>query len=186
MPTPLRREIAEDAVDLGLGADIDAAGRLVEEDDPRADRQHLGDGDLLLVAAGQRRDRIADAAAPEVEPVAEDRRLLGFLLGVDGAPGGRDLAEVERRDVGGDREVEEDAIALAVLREIDDAVVDAVAIGADRQRLAIEDDLAAACPLQAADALDDLAPAGADQSGDPENLAPCEARRRRRGSGDRR
>ena len=36
MPTPFARQVAQDAVDLGLGADIDAAGRLVEEDD-RAD-----------------------------------------------------------------------------------------------------------------------------------------------------
>ena len=43
MPTPLARQVAQDAVDLGLGADVDAARRLVEEDDPRIDRQHLGD-----------------------------------------------------------------------------------------------------------------------------------------------
>ena len=95
MPTPLAREIAEDAVDLGLGADIDAAGRLVEEDDARIDRQHLGDRDLLLVAARQRRDRVVDAAALEAEAVAEPVGLLGLLPGVDGAPRGRDLAEVD-------------------------------------------------------------------------------------------
>ena len=45
------RQVAQDAVDFGLGADIDAARRLVEEDYLWVDREHLGDGDLLLVAA---------------------------------------------------------------------------------------------------------------------------------------
>ena len=126
-------QIAEDAVDLGLGADIDAAGRLIEKDDARVDRQHLGDGDLLLVAARERRHGVVDAAALEAEAVAEPVRLLRLLLGVDRAPRGRDLAEVDRRDIGRDRQIEEDAVALAVLREVDDAVVDAVAVGADAE-----------------------------------------------------
>ena len=37
-------------------------------------------------------------------------------------------------------------VALAVLREVDDAVVDAVAVGADRQRLAVERDRRRWCP----------------------------------------
>ena len=147
------------------------------------DRQHLGDGDLLLVAARERGDRVVDAAALEAEAVAEPVRLLRLLLGIDRAPRGRDLAEVDRRDIGGDRQVEEDAVALAVLREVDDAVVDAVAVAADGEGLAVEGHLAAGAFVEAADALDDLAPAGADQSGDAEDLAPPERRRRRHGSG---
>ena len=98
-------------------------------------------------------------------------RLPRLPLRVDGAPAGRDLPQVERRDVGGDRQVEEDAVALAVLGEVDEAAVDAVAIGADRQRHAVERDLAPGAGLQAADALDDLAAPGPDQPGDPEDLA---------------
>ena len=41
------------AVDLGLGADVDAAGRLVEDEHPGAHRQPLAEHDLLLVAAGE-------------------------------------------------------------------------------------------------------------------------------------
>ena len=51
------------AVDLGLGADVDAARRLVEDQHLRAHRQPLAQHDLLLVAAGQVHDLLVDAAA---------------------------------------------------------------------------------------------------------------------------
>ena len=46
-------QLAEQQVNIALGADIDAAGRLIEDDDIRVVQQPLGDNDLLLVAAGQ-------------------------------------------------------------------------------------------------------------------------------------
>ena len=48
-----RRELVDERVDLRLGADVDAAGRLVEDQDAAARRQPLGEHDLLLVAARQ-------------------------------------------------------------------------------------------------------------------------------------
>ena len=59
------RQIPQDGVDLGLGSDIDAARRLVQEDHLRVDRQQLGEGDLLLVAPGQRRDVLVQVAELE-------------------------------------------------------------------------------------------------------------------------
>ena len=44
----------EQPVDLGLRADVDAAGRLVEQQQLRPGQQLLAEHDLLLVAAGQR------------------------------------------------------------------------------------------------------------------------------------
>lgn len=50
---PCCTRLAEQQVNIALGADIDAAGRLIEDDDIRVVQQPLGDNDLLLVAAGQ-------------------------------------------------------------------------------------------------------------------------------------
>ena len=47
-------ELAHQLVDLVLGADVDAAGRLVEDDHARLHRQPARQHDLLLVAAGER------------------------------------------------------------------------------------------------------------------------------------
>ena len=49
----LGRELVEQAVDLLLGADVDAARGLVEDQDVAVLDEPLGDDDLLLVAAGE-------------------------------------------------------------------------------------------------------------------------------------
>ena len=54
----LAGERAEQLVEVVLRADVDAAGRVVEQEDLRAEREPARDDHLLLVAAGQRRDRI--------------------------------------------------------------------------------------------------------------------------------
>ena len=46
-------QVQDQALDLGLGADVDAAGRLVEDEDLRVRRQPAREDDLLLVAAAQ-------------------------------------------------------------------------------------------------------------------------------------
>ena len=57
----------DQVVDLLLGADVDAAGRLVEEQHARRGGQPLADHDLLLVAAGERRRPAARAGAADPE-----------------------------------------------------------------------------------------------------------------------
>ena len=53
-PEAGRGELGDDPVDLDLGADVDAAGRFVEDQQARLRGQPLGQDDLLLVAARQR------------------------------------------------------------------------------------------------------------------------------------
>ena len=50
---PCVGELVEQPVDLLLGADVDAAGRLVEDEHVAVLGQPLGEDDLLLVAAGE-------------------------------------------------------------------------------------------------------------------------------------
>ena len=66
-PEAGRGQLGDDPVDLDLGADVDAAGRLVEDEQPRLGRQPLGQDDLLLVAARQRADHLLDAGHLDVE-----------------------------------------------------------------------------------------------------------------------
>ena len=49
----LAGELDDEPVDLVAGADVDALGRLVEEEDVRRVHQHAGEEELLLVAAGK-------------------------------------------------------------------------------------------------------------------------------------
>ena len=164
-------------MDLGLGADIDAARRLVEKDHLGVDREHLGDGHLLLVAARQVRDRLVDAAMFQVEPGAEALGLGCFAAIVDDAGGAGDLPQPQCRDIGSDRHVEKQAVALAVLAEIDKARGDAVAVIVQGQRLAGQPDVTGHLAVEAADALDDFAAPGPDQAGKPEDLAAVQLER---------
>ena len=51
---PVLGELADELLDLGLGADVDAPGRFVEDEQPRREREPAREQHLLLVAAGER------------------------------------------------------------------------------------------------------------------------------------
>ena len=59
--------------DLGLGADIDAGGRLVKDEDVGLSAEPLGDDDLLLVAAGEQPDRSTRVGGLDGEPLDQAR-----------------------------------------------------------------------------------------------------------------
>ena len=61
--TPVGRELAHQAMDLGLGADVDAARRLVEDEQLRIVGEPLAEHDLLLVAAGEAAGDLVDASS---------------------------------------------------------------------------------------------------------------------------
>ena len=63
MPAPFFSSAREQPVDLRLGADIDADGRLVEDEQLGAVVQPFADDDLLLVAARQAGGQRAPASA---------------------------------------------------------------------------------------------------------------------------
>ena len=70
---PFGDELGHEAVHGGLGADVDALGRLVEDDHLGRRRQPFGDDDLLLVAARQRADVLAERGGAQVEPLGVAR-----------------------------------------------------------------------------------------------------------------
>ena len=76
---PRLGEIADQALDLGLRADVDAAGRIVEQQHPRLEAQDARQQDLLLVAAGELADPLVGAR--RLDPQAAHQRLdEGVLL----------------------------------------------------------------------------------------------------------
>ena len=114
------RELAQQRVDFLLGADIDAARRLVADEHFRLRQDGAREDDLLLVAAAQARDRRAERRGDQAQ-LAQD--LAGgalFAAARDDAEGREGLERGGGRVVG-DRERGEDAVALAVLGQIDDA-----------------------------------------------------------------
>ena len=60
-------EAVDQLIDLGLAADVDAAGWLIEEEDVHVVLEQSGEGNLLLVSTGEVGDRLLGAIAPDAE-----------------------------------------------------------------------------------------------------------------------
>ena len=79
---PAVQEAAERALDLALGADVDRARRLVEDQDPRVGEQRARERDELALAEREPRAALAELRLVAVlEPLDE-------LVGADGPRGG--------------------------------------------------------------------------------------------------
>ena len=77
---PSSAELEDQPLDLGLGADVDAAGRLVEDQDLRVRREPAGQDHLLLVAAAQVPDELLGVGRGDLQQLdvlVGDRPLLG-------------------------------------------------------------------------------------------------------------
>ncbi len=162
-------------VDLGLRADVDAARRLVEEQDVAIAQQPLRDHDLLLVAARQQLDRLRDRGRA-------DTQLAHVALG---RPGDRrrvhEHAQAQQPrqrghgDVGLHVHRRREPELLAVFRQVADAQRHGVARRADARGTAVDQDLAAVDRVGAEHGARDLRAPGAHQPGEAEDLALAHA-----------
>ena len=161
-----------------LGADVNAARRLGDEEELRLEREGLGKADLLLVAAGELARLLPRSGAL-------DRQLLDVALGhlADGflvAPF-HEAAEIaakelvldlhrRERDVPLQRLVQQQTDAAPVLGDEGERGVQALARAVERDVLPVERD-AAARVVQAHDPVRDAELALTGQAADAENLA---------------
>ena len=108
-------EVVDDLVELGPGADVHAAGGLVEQQQLGAAEQPAADDDLLLVAAGQRahrrgRRRGGRSSSESAVCVAAARSRPVSVKPTAGVAG-----EGGQRHVAVDRLVQQQRLALALL-----------------------------------------------------------------------
>ena len=122
----LRGEPRDDRVDLVFRADVDAARRLVEDQHFRIGEQPFRQHHLLLVAAGKIAGHLVDAGCADVglaAIVVGDGELAQI---VDHAVP-RHAAEIGQRDVVLDVVDQVEAVGLAVLGDVGNAVLDRLA-----------------------------------------------------------
>jgi hypothetical protein len=162
------RQFQDNAVDVVLRPDVDAFGRLVEQQHARRERQPFGQNDLLLVSSAQavRRDRGRRRGDP---PVADERLAL-VDLGVadEECPARR---RRRQREIVPQRQIEAEPLALAILRHEDDAGAGGRARRSREHRAAVDGDRPASRRLHTDHRFEQLAAARADQPEQADNLA---------------
>lgn len=166
---PFAGEFVDQALHLGLGADVDAPGGLVEQQHLGFQAEPAGEQHLLLVATGEFADLLLGAGGLDPQPLHEDvddAVLLG--AGDDAAPG--EPGHRGEHDVLADGEAGDDALGLAVLGEHADARADGRGRGGAAEALAVDGDLAAVQGQRAGQRLRGLAAAGAQQSAESQHL----------------
>ena len=163
-------EAFDQGVDLGLGADIDAARRLVEQEDAGTRRDPAADDRLLLVAAAELADRAVDHQRAKVHFTHQGQAFTAERPLADEAEA-REPVHGGKRYVGADRAARHDPIALALFRQQPEAGGDGGPRAAGLQGLALDPDLTAARPVDTGDEPQKLGAPGSDETGHAENLA---------------
>ena len=162
---PLPGEFGDQPVDLRLGADIDAARRLVENENARLGHQPPRDQHLLLIAAGEVDARLEEIgrAHAQLRLLLQAKRFDLAFLHKSGAciP----VAQDRRLHVLHDVEQQEQAALLAILGEEAQPRVHRRAGGLDGDLLAIDEDLARGRWRHAEQRLGDVAASRADKAG---------------------
>ena len=161
----------QEIVHFDLRADVDAARRLVDDEDLRPERQPARQHDLLLIAAGEEARELVGARHADREQAAElfDQLILAAL--VDEPAGAADLVVRGDGDVGADGEAEEQGLLLAVLRHQAHSGQHRVMRPGEIDLPAVDPDFAGIERVGAEDRPRGLGPPGADQSGKAEDLA---------------
>ena len=164
-------ELAQQAVDLLLGAHVDAAGRVEAEDGAGVGGDPAGDGHLLLVAAGEAL-HLGLGAGVDLQPLdgaADGRRLAAA---VDRPPAAEPGAE-RQGDVLADRALHQQALA-AVAGNEGDAGADRVGGVGELPSGAVDLDAAARGTDRAGERGEELVLALALERDDADDLAVAE------------
>ena len=160
-------------MNLGLGADVDAAGRLVHDQDHRTGGEPFAEHHLLLVASGQLTDDLFGAPGPYAEPLDG---VAGFFQN----PGGIDEkaahqpAEIGKRHVVGNGLRFDEALRATVLGYVSDAEIARRFRAGDVDGLSLDQDLAGRRWRDAEDRQRGLGAARSDETGEAEDFSPSE------------
>src|SRR5690606_10204982 len=146
---------------------------LIEEEDVTLPQKPPGHDHLLLISAAELDHRLLDRRRLDVELIHELLGHMRLTAPADPALWLRGDAEVRQRRVHSNRPRQEEAVLFAILRDHPDAGPHGIARLGDAPRLGtpIAEYAPTLRPVRAPDGPQRLRATGADEPGEPENLA---------------
>jgi hypothetical protein len=172
---PLLGEFEHDLVDLQFRADVDAAGRLVEDENLRVAQHPFGEHDLLLVAAAQRLDPGRERRRLDAHAGADRRHEVVFRRPVEKAA----VDEPSQRrepDVLLDVADRHEAVSLAVFGQHRHTELHAVFGAANGRGLAFDADGARCGGVEAEDRARDLRAARPHEPGKADDFSTADVK----------
>ena len=162
-------------MDREFGADVDADGGPVEDEDGGLGGEPLGQDDLLLVAARQGVDGVGRVGGDDIEALHPLLLFVadGFL--VDESEGLGEGFHFGDRDVFADRAREEEAFGESVFGDVGDAGCDRVAYASQGDVLAFDADAPGVEGEHPEERHGEFGASGAQQAGDAEDFAGSHA-----------
>ncbi len=164
-------------VDLGPGAHIHSAGRLIKDDHLRVDAHPHCHQAFLLVAARQVEHFFLDRRGLDVICADTSARQSGRSAG---GSGNRSRCVKRRREgaitILAQRHPRKRPKTFAVFGQVGDALLNGILRAVDLERVSVQVDLAAVFAVDPEDRPPDLRPPGADQASKPKDLAPAAGR----------
>lgn len=163
-------EFVDEALDLGLGADVDAAGGFVEQQHLGLQAEPAGEEYLLLVAAGEFADLLLGARRLDPQPSHEDVDDAVLFAAGDHTEAG-EPRHGGQHDVLAHGEAGHDAFGLAVLGQQADPGTDGTGRAGAAQFPSADRDVTGIQAEHSGEGLRRLAAAGAEQPAEPEHFA---------------
>src|SRR5271165_451794 len=111
----LAGDLADELMQVGLGLDVDADRRLVDDEDLGLSRQPFGDRNLLLVSAGEIADDLSERRRADVEALDEGGDGARLAARIDEPDDIGETPPDGDGDIAGDRMHEDEPLLLAVL-----------------------------------------------------------------------
>ena len=115
---PAARELTDQAVDVELRGDVDAARRLVEEEHHRLAGKGAGEDDLLLIAAAQLAAALAGTAGAQTHLAAAGGGKRPLAPSRQEGAGETEAAKMRQRDVLADRPRQEETLRAPLARDV--------------------------------------------------------------------
>ncbi len=163
-------------MDGGLGANVDAAGGFIDDEEAAAPGEPFGDDDFLLISAGHIFDGGVEGGGFDAEALEIVGGLRAFLGMAEEAEEAEALEEGEG-EIFAATHHEDESLAFAVFGDEADAAAHGFTDAAEFEGFTFENDFTFSAFVEAEEGFSDLAATRADEAGETDDFTGADGER---------